>query len=290
MVNKFLQYLQYEKNYSSHTILSYKTDISQFISFVNEPDIDFSSISSDTIRQWILHLMENDSSARTINRKLSALKSFYRYMNQTGELKKNPVKNIISPKTKKPLPLFFKEKEVTVAVSNILIKNTFENVRDALIIEMFYETGMRESELIHIKDTDIDFYSNTLKVLGKRRKERIIPFGNNLKEVITNYQDIRNKSIAPFTPYLYVRKDGSQLYPKLVYNVVHKYLSQTSSLSKRSPHVLRHTFASTLLNKGADINAVKELLGHSNLAATEVYTHTSFEQLKDIYKQAHPRA
>jgi len=290
MVKEFLQYLQYEKNYSSHTVLSYKNDLYQFVSFINQPKINFANISSNLIREGIIQLMDEGNSARTINRKLSALKSFYRYLNQKQQISKNPLKNIISPKTKKPLPLFFKEKEVEIAISNILIKETFETVRDALIIEMFYETGIRASELLNIKDTDIDIDKKMLKVLGKRKKERIIPFGNSLKEKILTYQKIRNETVTIHTPYLYIRKNGEALYPKLVYNVVNKYLSQTSSLSKKSPHVLRHTFASTLLNNGADINAVKELLGHSNLSATEIYTHTSFKQLKDIYKHAHPRA
>lgn len=292
MIEKFLQYLQYEKNYSSHTVLSYKNDLLQFVFFLEseENQSDISKANKDYIRHWIIELMGNGLSARSANRKLSTLKSFYKFLIHEGVIKQNPARNIISPKTNKPLPLFFKEKDVDTVIRDIIIGDTFENVRDRLIIAMFYETGIRISELINIKDTDIDSYTNSLKVIGKRNKERRIPIGKSLSSQIYEYIELRNKEVALATPYLCVKKDGCKMYSRLVYYVVNKYMSQGSSLSKRSPHVLRHTFASILLNNGADLNAVKELLGHANLSATEVYTHTSFEQLHKIYKQAHPRA
>lgn len=292
VVEKFLQYLQYEKNYSSHTVLSYKNDIEQFCQFLEKEfsEFDISKASPDHVRQWVVQLMSGGITPRSVNRKISALKSFYKFLQQKGELKRSPTKNIILPKTNKPLPMFFKEKEVEAVLTDLIIGTSFEDCRDRLIIDLFYETGIRVSELVNIKDIDIDFYKRHIRVVGKRNKERHIPIGKNIVDAMHHYMEIRNKEIGVNTLYLFVRRDGRCMYSRLVYNVVHKNMSQVSSLKKRSPHVLRHTFASTLLNNGADLNAVKELLGHSNLAATEVYTHTSFEQLYKIYKQAHPRA
>jgi integrase/recombinase XerC len=292
LVDEFLQYLQYEKNYSSHTVLSYKNDIAQFSLFLEKDfsELDVSQASPEQLREWVVFLIGTGLTPRSVNRKLSALKSFFKYLIQKGTLKRNPTKNIILPKTKKPLPVFFKEKEVHTVLTDVIIGQSFENYRDRLIIDLFYETGVRVSELSNIKDADIDKYTGTLRVIGKRNKERMIPVGKNFLHAVDQYVTIRDKEIQTKSSYLFVRKDGQKMYTRLIYNVVHKYMSQASSLSKTSPHVLRHTFASTLLNNGADLNAVKELLGHSNLAATEVYTHTSFEQLQKIYKQAHPRA
>jgi len=292
MIDKFLQYLQYEKNYSSHTVLSYKNDLLQFSHFfeLEEHHLNISKANPNHIRQWIVEIIGIGLSARSANRKLSSLKSFYKFLIHEGVIKQNPARNIISPKTNKPLPLFFKEKEVDFVLKDVILGNSFEKNRDRLIITLFYETGVRVSELINIKDSDIDNYVCSLKVIGKRNKERKIPIGKDLLKLINEYIELRKKEVASNFPYLFIRKDGSKMYSRLVYSVVNKHMSQVSSLSKRSPHVLRHTFASTLLNNGADLNAVKELLGHANLSATEIYTHTSFEQLQKIYKQAHPRA
>ncbi len=292
MIENFLKYLQYEKNYSSHTVLSYKNDLLQFAVFLREGqlDADICTATSNNIRQWVLEMMGEGLSARSANRKLSSLKSFYKFLIHEGLIKQNPARNIISPKTNKPLPLFFKEREVNLVVEDIIIGDSFEVIRDRLIISLFYETGIRISELINIQDTFVDKHTSSLRVIGKRNKERLIPLGKKLLEKITVYVELRNSEVEDPEPYLFVRKGGRKMYSRLVYNVVNKYMSQGSSLSKTSPHVLRHTFASTLLNNGADLNAVKELLGHANLSATEVYTHTSFEQLQKIYKQAHPRA
>lgn len=292
MMNEFLQYLQYEKNYSSHTVLSYNTDLIQFCNFLNvTPDeFDPNSVNSQQIQQWILSLMSVDLSARTLSRKISTLKSFWHFLLSRGLSKHNPTLKIILPKTKKPIPAFFKENEMTAALDNSMKPDSFEYTRNRLILETFYLTGIRLSELLNIQDKDIDHSAGTIRVIGKRNKERIIPIDKSLINDIERYITLRNESIDIFEPNLFVRNNGKKMYPKMLYNIVHENMSEVSSLHKRSPHVLRHTFATSLLNGGADINAVKELLGHSSLSATQVYTHTSFEELYNIYKHAHPRA
>lgn len=291
MIDLFLKYLQYEKNYSSHTVLSYSNDLREFSLFVETQQGEFNpiDIQSKIIRQWIVFLMDGGMSPRSVNRKISTLKSFYRFLLRRNLVLINPTKKINSLKTEKNLPLFFKESEM----ENVLISESgdlnFESCRNRLIIAMFYETGIRLSELVEMKDADVDLSIKTIRVLGKRNKQRIIPFGEQLLQDIILYKQIRTNELGN-TFYFFTKKDGEKMYPKLVYQIVHTIMSQQSSLIKRSPHVLRHTFATTILNGGADINAVKELLGHANLAATQVYTHTTFEQLRNIYKQAHPRA
>lgn len=291
MIDFFLQYIQYEKNYSSHTVLSYSNDLKEFSLFVESYDgkFDPALVDSKIIRQWVVTLMENGLSPSSVNRKISSLKSFYRFLLQRKVLDENPTKKIKALKTDKKIPFFFKESEINAVLQNQEQKDDFETCRNKLIIAMFYETGIRLSELIEIKDADIDTSEKTIIVIGKRRKQRIIPFGEYLLADILSYIQIRDKEFK--TPhFFYVRKNGEKMYPKLVYQIVTASMSVYSSLTKRSPHVLRHTFATSLLNGGAEINAVKELLGHASLAATQVYTHTTFEQLRNIYKQAHPRA
>jgi len=292
MMKEFLQYLQYEKNYSSHTVLSYNTDLIQFCNFLNVEPCQFNpnSVSSQQIQQWVLSLMSDDLSARSLSRKISTLKSFWHFLLARGYSKRNPTLKIILPKTKKPIPAFFKENEMNAALDDSLKPEDFEHVRNKLILETFYLTGIRLSELLNIEDKDIDLSNGTIRVIGKRNKQRIIPIDKSLINDIERYIALRNESIDTFESYLFVRNNGKKMYPKMLYNIVHESMSEVSSLHKRSPHVLRHTFATSLLNGGADINAVKELLGHSSLSATQVYTHTSFEELYNIYKHAHPRA
>jgi len=251
---------------------------------------DPSIVEAQQIQQWILMLMSAKLSARSISRKISTLRSLWRFLQKTGYAAKNPTLKIILPKTNKPLPLFFKQSEMDNALDESFLAGDFTSLRNHLMIELFYITGIRLSELISIKNNDIDIAECRLSVTGKRNKQRIIPFSKEFSAKVDHYIQIRNEQVDDLSPFLFVRENGKKLYPKMVYHIVHETMSQVSSLSRKSPHVLRHTFATSLLNEGADINAVRELLGHSSLAATQVYTHTSFDELHNIYKHAHPRA
>jgi len=294
-IEKFLQYIKYEKAYSSHTFISYQTDMEQFAAFVEQQKGGFNppEITANDIRSWILSIMDNGVGARSVNRKLTTLRTFFKYMMRQGVLSVDPTAKVKPPKMEKRLPVFLREEQVENLFDeyNNVFPSDFEGKRDRLILEILYNLGVRESELINLKDCDFDFNRNTVRVTGKRNKQRYIPFGDRLKKDILAYVDDRNSEVGPVEDgWLLVRKTGEQLYPVLVWRIVEKYISSVSTLSKRSPHVLRHTFATAMLNNGADIDAVKELLGHANLAATEVYTHTTFDRLRKIYKQAHPRA
>jgi integrase/recombinase XerC len=292
MINGFLQYIRYEKNYSAHTVLSYSNDLSGFCDFLKITTEAFTpeAIESEHIRGWVVYLMEAKHSPRTIARKISTLKSFWKYLIKNSIAVRNPALKIILPKTKKPIPVFFREKEVEAIVDDPFVPSNFNNVRDLLIIELLYMTGIRLSELIGIRDSDVNLVQGELKVTGKRNKQRVVPLTVELCERIQHYIDIRDQLTGPDSPSLMVRENGKSLYPVLVYRIVHNRMSAVSSLSRVSPHVMRHSFATAMLNGGADINAVKALLGHSSLAATQVYTHTGFDELHNIYKQAHPRA
>ncbi|MCC8146312.1 MAG: tyrosine-type recombinase/integrase, partial [Bacteroidales bacterium] len=235
--------------------------------------------------------MEEGYSSLSVNRKLSSLKSFFKYLCKNKYLKTSPVKNIRGPKTSKALPYFVKEKDMDHLLSELKLEDSFEGIRDGAILEIFYSTGIRCAELVALKDEDIDFAAQLIKVNGKRNKQRLIPFSDSLKDVLYSYIKVRDEGIPlEGVRSFFTRKDGSGLSNSLVYNIVRKRLSDVPNLSKRSPHILRHTFATSMLNNGADLNAVKELLGHASLSSTEVYTHTTFEELKKAYHQAHPRA
>jgi len=291
VVGAFCGYIQNEKRYSAHTVNAYIRDINQFCSFLNISfnGIDPLNANFRHVRSWVVNLMDLKIQPRSVNRKLSSLNSFYKYLLREKLINFNPTDKVISPKTKKRLPTFVEEKSMVELFKNIDFGEGYIGARDSLILSLFYMTGIRLSELISLKINDVDFHENTIKVLGKRNKERIIPFGIQLHKEIKTFIELR-KSIETKETFLFLTLKGESLYPKMVQRIVIHYLGIVATLEKRSPHVLRHTFATHLLNNGADLNAIKELLGHSNLAATQVYTHNSFEKLRTIYKKAHPRA
>jgi integrase/recombinase XerC len=295
MLNSYLQYLQFEKRYSVHTLKAYQSDIGQFRDYLlREYDItDITLVSSSMIRSWIVSLMDSGDSARTINRKLSALKSFFKFLKKQDKLKVNPFAKVLAPKTKKKLPEFIDEIQMDSMFDQFEGQDTFEGLRNRLIVEILYSSGIRRSELIALETGNIDFFNMTIKVTGKGNKERIIPIGSSLIETIKKYLEQKAtffESKEVNETVLFVTIKGQELYPKKVYNIVHTVLSRVTTLQKKSPHVLRHSFATHLLANGAPLNAIKELLGHASLSATQVYTHNNIEQLKEAYKLAHPKA
>ncbi|NDV57480.1 tyrosine recombinase XerC [Bacteroides sp. 519] len=292
LIEAFLDYLRYERNYSDKTIKEYGTDIAQFRIFVQGEDTEFkpSEVQSGMVREWIISLMDQGLASSSVNRKLSSLRSFYKFLLKRGEVKVDPLRKITGPKKNKPLPVFVKEVDMDKLLDETDFGEGFAGCRDRLIIETFYATGIRLSELIGLTDGDIDLIASTIKVTGKRNKQRIIPFGEELKKSLTEYFNIRSETVPVKANAFFIKENGEKLSKGLVYNIVKKNLSKVVTTKKRSPHVLRHTFATTMLNNEAELGAVKELLGHSSLAATEIYTHTTFEELKKVYKQAHPRA
>ena len=292
LIDSFLDYLRYERNYSDYTIGAYSKDLHQFEDFVKlnkEDRFAPEEIDADLVRSWIVALMDEKLSPVSVNRKLSSLKSFFKFLMKQGRISVNPLRLITGPKTKKPLPYFIKDKEMELLLDGDGFGEDFEGVRDRLVIEMFYDTGIRRSELVGIKDSDVDLGGMQIKVTGKRNKQRLIPFAEGLKNLIEAYTEVRNREVGSESGWFFVRKNGEQLSTGIVYNIVKNKLSEIPTLAKRSPHVLRHSFATSMLNNGAELNAVKELLGHSSLASTSVYTHTTFEELKKVY-HAHPRA
>jgi integrase/recombinase XerC len=291
--SEFLTYLQNIKKYSSHTINSYAHDLNQFYSFCleNKYLMEENEVISDgrVIRRWINNLSGDGKSAVSINRKISCLNSYYNYLIHEGFIDKSPLVKIIRPRVSKKLPEFIREDNIKKLLDSDIFQDDFTGIRDKLIIDLLYSTGIRRAELIGIKSGDIDIKAKTIKVTGKRNKQRIIPFPSTLKDLAEKYLILRDR-IEKREDFLIITKSGKGVYPNLIYRVVRKYISMISTGRKRSPHVLRHSYATHLLNNGADINAVKELLGHANLSATQVYTHNTFEKLNRIYKQAHPRA
>jgi len=293
-LENFINYLEFEKRYSEHTILAYRTDLLQFFEYIQDQyqSSKPNEIEETWIRSWLAHLMDHGNSPKSVNRKISSVKSFFKYLIRNGKLSKNPSLQIQGPKQKKRLPVFVEERKMDQLFLPEIDKEDYESVRNLLMMELFYTTGMRRAELIGLKTRWIDFNQNLIKVLGKRNKERLLPISEAVKNKIQDYLILRNEEIEEGIDqdYLFMTKKGKKLYPKLVYRIVNSYLSTVSTQDKRSPHVLRHTFATHMLNNGADLNAVKELLGHASLAATQIYTHNTIEKLKEVYQQAHPKA
>ena len=285
---KFIDYLLSEKRFSKHTITSYTADIEQFILFLlhkYQIKENISEVSFQLVRSWVASLLEEGVLPRSVTRKISTLRTYFKFLIREEYIFENPMLKVVSPKSKKRLPLFVEEDKIESLLNEIDFDDGFIGERDKLIIEFFYVTGVRVSELINIRISDINIADNIVKVLGKRNKERLIPLSIGSKEKLQYFiekYDIKD--------YLFTNIEGKKVYTKLVYRVVKRYIGKISSINKKSPHILRHTFATHMLNNGADINAIKELLGHANLSATQIYTHNTIEKLKSVYKQAHPRA
>lgn len=291
MVDTFLKYLSFEKRYSQHTVDAYRRDLQQYSDFLIS-DFDISNVEEARhphIRGWIVSLMDQDLSPKSVNRKLATLKSLYKFLLAREYIDTNPTSQIKPLKTEKDLPSFVKESEITNLLDRVEFSDDFAGQRDRLLLELLYSTGIRLSELIRLKESDVNFYENTIRVLGKRNKERIIPIGNSLIHLISDYQKLR-REMGSNDDALLLTDSRDSMYPMFIYRKVKNYLNAVTTLSKKSPHVMRHTFATHLLNKGADLNAVKDLLGHTSLAATQVYTHNSIEKLKVAFDQAHPKA
>jgi integrase/recombinase XerC len=290
---QFLEYLKYQKRYSQHTIISYENDLSAFSTFMLKefPDTEIDKIKTTFIRTWLAEMKEADMASRSLNRKISALRSFFKYLLKNDVVKVNPVTTIISPKMPKRLPQFVEEKDTYNLFSEVEFSEGFKGDTEKLLLEILYNTGMRKAELIGLKEHQIDISNGQIKVLGKGNKERIIPISKILMNDIKLYIAEKRRLIGRLEEsFLFVTDKGKPLDPKQVYNIAKKYLAKVTTIDKKSPHILRHSFATHLMNNGADLNAVKELLGHSSLAATQIYTHNTIEKLKDVYKKAHPKA
>ncbi len=289
-IERFISYLKFEKRFSPHTVSAYQKDLQQFSAFLESNELAFSTVRHQEIRGFVVDLIDKECEARSVNRKLSTLRSFYKFLLRERLVSGNPLLQIKSPKIAKRLPKTIETDKVDFLLnSEDIFASDFEGLRDRLIIELLFGTGMRLAELLALKDCDFDKWNQALKVFGKRSKERIVPLNITLLKVLEKYI-IEKVVLFPVAEMLIVTQQGKPAYPKLIYRVVKKYLTHVSTQEKRSPHILRHTFATALLNNGADLNAIKELLGHASLAATQVYTHNSVERLKLIYKQAHPKA
>lgn len=292
-LQSFIDYIKFEKRFSQHTVIAYTKDVEQFFDFLeeqyNSPVIK--DIQASYIRSWLANLMKKEGmNAKSVNRKISTLKAFFKQQLKTGGLESTPMGTIVSPKISKRLPSYVEQKETDTLFKHVEFSEGFEGQTQRLILALLYATGMRLSELVNLKESQVDLGQKTLKVLGKGNKERIIPIGNDISQALADYLQLKFSLPEADHIFFLINAKGKKLYPKYVYLVVKKYLSLVTTQKKKSPHVLRHTFATHLTNEGADINAVKELLGHSSLAATQVYTHNTIERLKDVYRKAHPKA
>ena len=292
LIEDFIHYLRYERGYSPCTLEAYAKDLSQFAEYVKayrEGSFDPVEIDADLVRSWVVFLMDEKHSPRTVSRKLSSLKSFFKFLRKVGRIQLDPTRLVRAPKCSKPLPCFVKDKDMESLLDSEDFGEDFDGVRDRLVMEMLYVTGMRRSELVGVREADIDYDAMVIKVTGKRNKQRLIPFAEGLKDLMLAYEKVRDQKGMERNEWFLVNRSGRPLSTASVYNIVRKYLSNIPLLAKRSPHVLRHSFATSMLNNGAELTAVKDLLGHSSLASTSVYTHTTFEELKKVY-HAHPRA
>jgi len=295
VTDRFIRYIRFEKRYSDHTLKAYQSDLHQFQNYLETvyETAALEKASHFMIRSWLVSLLDNSCSTKTVNRKITTLKSFYKYLLRENVLQENPMIKVVAPRNAKTLPSFVKENDMNRLIRDIKFEDNFRGNRNKLIIQYFYSTGMRLSELINLQLTDIQMDSLALKVLGKRNKERLIPISKSLAEDTSLYLQNRSEIITELNSenkYLFITEKGKQTYPKLVYRIVTKTLAYVSTNQKKSPHTLRHSFATSMLNHGADLNAIKELLGHANLTATQIYTHNTIDKLKHIYEHAHPRA
>ena len=293
MIVNFFKYLEYEKRYSKHTIISYQNDLKQYQIFL-DTNFQKTRIEESThsiLRSWMVSLLDTGLSNRSMNRKIATIKTFFKFLLLREVISEDPTKKLKSLKTAKPLPQFVMEDDMINILDRHEFDDSFSGIRDKLLLEILYGTGVRLSELINLKHSDVNLYDRTLKVLGKRNKERIIPFSKAIGILIQEYNTSKKKELEDNSiEFLLVTNTGAKCYPMMIYRIVNRYLGAFTTLDKKSPHVLRHSFATHLLNKGADLNAVKELLGHSSLAATQVYTHNSMDKLKRVFEQAHPKA
>lgn len=290
-LNAFLAYLQFEKRYSIHTITAYSNDLIQFFDFIETQyeGMPFTQLTGTMVRSWLASMKEVEMTGKTLNRKISSLKSFFKYQIQQGQLVKSPMETVISPKISKRLPVFVAENDMEQMLLNLSFAEGWKGLTEKMVIQLFYATGMRLSELIQCKENQLDISKRVIKVVGKGNKERILPISPELAMALKKY--IAEKPTEAIgNSYLFVTEKGKALQPRAVYTFVKFHLSQVTTLQKKSPHVLRHSFATHLMNNGADLNAVKELLGHSSLAATQVYTHNTIEKLKEVFSKAHPKA
>ena len=293
MIQPFIDHLKFEKRYSAHTIRSYQDDLEAFWAYVGEEfgGMGIKEVSPAVIRSWLASLKDRGISSRSVNRKISTLRSFYKHQIRNGVVEQSPMGAIISPKMGKRLPVFIEQKDMAVLFAEVRFPDDWEGWTDRLLLVILYYTGMRLSELVGLRESQVDSGNRAVKVLGKGNKERVIPVNEVLVAAVREYCSRKRAELEdPDTEFLLVSRKGRKLYPKYVYRAVREYLAQVTTIDQKSPHVLRHTFATHLMNAGAELNSVKELLGHASLAATQVYTHNTIEKLKDIYKKAHPKA